>query len=401
MSYNKSKAQSYHGRSTSTKSPIKSFVFLVVAIVVLALIWNIINFFNGLNDSPSNSPKEYSITVESGDNLAKVGDKLQKQNIINSPLALQYLAQTKEKWTLLPGKYNLELPAKPEQIMEQIKTQSEFYARIPKGQKQYVNVTFKEGDTADVIIQKLVKANIASEADLKTTMNNESFKSKFAFLPKKLDCKYGNMQNCAKYYLEGYLYPDTYNFYVNAGAEEALTKLLRNFETKVWAKVKTQVGTKDFGQAVIMASVIEKETGRPIEGVNDDNIDTLNKEKKTIAGVFYNRIDTNMKWGSDPTVSYGTGKNLCQQTLKTQTDCLYLDSPESSNKYNTYENFGYPIAPITTPTIGSIEAALNPQETDYLFFVSDASGKKYFSDSGNGHDQNIKNVQSINEQYRN
>jgi UPF0755 protein len=400
MTYNKSKNLSSQRSSHSNKSALKSFVFFGITILIIGLIWNCINFFGSLGETPNNSPKEYSFSIVAGDNFGKVGDILQKNNIIKSPLALQYLSQTSEKFTLLPGKYNLELPAKPAQIMEQIKAQSEFYGRIPSGQKQSVSLTIKEGETVDQIIQKLSKANIASESDLKKSVNNENFKTKFEFLPQKLNCKYGDMQNCAKYFLEGYLYPDTYNFYTGSSSDEVITKLLRNFENRVWAKVKNSIGNKNFDQVIIMASVIEKETGRPIDGVNDNNIDTLNKEKKTIAGVFYNRLESKMKWGSDPTVSYGTGKNLCQQTLKSQTDCLYLDSPESNNKYNTYENFGYPIAPIATPVLGSIEAAINPLTSDYLFFVSDASGKKYFSATGNGHDQNIRDVQEINKQYQ-
>jgi UPF0755 protein len=388
-------------RSVPSKSPVKSLFFLFLAIAILILSWNVIGFFGSLGSNPSNSPKEYSFDVKTGNNLGKIGNELQQKNVITNSWSLQYLSQTSNKFTLLPGKYNLELPAKPDQILSQIKEQSEFYSKVPSGQKQEVKVTLKEGDTADQIIQKLSKANVASESDLKKTLNSEAYKSKFEFLPKKLDCKYGDMPTCAKYYLEGYLYPDTYSFFVNSGADTAITKLLNNFETKVWSKVKSQASGKDFGKVIIMASVIEKETGRPIDGVNSSNIDELNTEKRNIASVFYNRIEGNMKWGSDPTVSYGTGKNLCQQTLVSQTDCLYLDSPETNNKYNTYENPGYPIAPIATPTLGSILAALNPVDSNELYFVSDASGKKYFSQSGDGHDRNVAMVQEINKKYRN
>jgi UPF0755 protein len=149
-----------------------------------------------------------------------------------------------------------------------------------------------------------------------------------------------------------------------------------------------------------MASVIEKETGRPIGGVNSSNIDEVNTEKKIMAGVFYNRLENNQKWQSDPTVTYGTGKSLCQRTLKSQTDCLFLNSPEAENKYSTYNNVGYPIGPIATPTVGSIEAVLSPKDNDYIFFVSDASGKKYFATTNSEHEANIAKADVINQQYR-
>jgi UPF0755 protein len=388
-------------RANPNKSPIKSFFILGLSIAILLIAWNIFSFFGSLNGNPPNSPREYSFEVKIGDNFGKIGNDLQRNNIVTSPWSLQYLSQTGSKFTLLPGKYSLELPAKPEQIMSQIKDQSEFYSKVTSEQKKEVKVTIKEGDTSDQIIDKLSRAGVASAADLKTTINSDEFRQKYEFLPNKLSCKYGEMKTCAKYYLEGYMYPDTYSFYSNSGASVAINKLLSNFENKVWSKVKSQTGGKDFNKVVIMASVIEKETGRPIDGINSTNVDEVNKEKRNIASVFYNRIEGNMKWGSDPTVSYGTGKNLCQQTLVSQKDCLYLDSPESNNKYNTYENAGYPIAAIATPTLGSVQAALNPAQTDDLYFVSDASGKKYFSQSGDGHDGNVAMVQEINKKYRN
>ena len=388
-------------RTNPSKSPLRSIFIFGVVIMFTLIAWNVISFFGSLTSSPADSPKNYTFEIKAGDNFAKIGNDLQRNNVVTSPWSLQYLSQTGSKFTLLPGSYNLQLPAKPEQIINQIKEQSETFGRIKSDQKKEVKVTIKEGETVDQIIDKLSKADIASLADLKQAVNSGQYQQKYEFLSDKLTCTYGSMKNCAKYYLEGYLYPDTYSFFVDSGADQAITKLLKNFESKVWSKVKSQTTTKDFSKAVIMASVIEKETGRPIEGINSNNIDEVNKEKRNIASVFYNRLENNMKWGSDPTVTYGTGKNLCQQTLISQTDCLYLDSPEASNKYNTYENFGYPIAPITTPTIGSIQAALSPMQTDDLYFVSDASGKKYFSQSGNGHDRNVVMVQEINKKYRN
>ncbi len=389
-------------RNISPKKPFIKVLFKIILIIGLILVsWNIYSFFASLSFIPSNSPKEYTFEVKSGDNFGKIGEQLQKSNVLTNSFSLQYISQTSNKFTLLPGKYILELPAKPDQVMGQIKEQSEFYGKNLASQQKEVRVTIKEGETVDKIIDKLSKAGVASVADLKAAVNKESFKQKYDFLPDKLNCEYGNLKNCAKYYLEGYLYPDTYSFFVNFGADNAISKLVTNFENKVWSKLKLQTNIKDFNKAVVMASVIEKETGRPIEGINSANIEEVNKEKKNIASVFYNRIENSMKWSSDPTVTYGTGKSLCQQTLISQTDCLYLDSPQADNKYNTYENIGYPIAPIATPTIGSVQAALIPLQTDDLFFVSDASGKKYFAKSGTGHDSNIAMVQGINKEYRN
>ncbi len=403
MAYNKRINRSYSSKPTSSKP--KVFIFVVV-IALLGLIgFSVFGWYNSsLNDIPSNAPKGIvNFVVDKGNGFGEVGDKLVKEKAIKAGWSLPYLMQSKEKWALQPGKYTIISPATPNNILDQMKKKSDEIAKknISKAQT-IVEVTIKEGQTVDDIIDVLSQKGIADASELKQyAQNPQNFdRSTYQFLPQPLSCQYGNVADCAKYFPEGYLYPDTYEFYQGETPKNIYNKLLANFNTKVWEEVSGSIGSKDFGKVVKMASVIERETGRPIDGVNDSNIGKLNEEKRTVAGVFYNRIDQGMKWGSDPTVSYGTGKNLCQSTLKSQTDCLYLNSPEVQTKYNTYENAGYPIGPITTPQLATIQAVLNPDKNQYLFFVADASGRKYFSDSGDGHDANIARVQEINKQYR-
>ena len=397
---------------SKTLNNILKITLIFVLVLTISTIFNFYNSFTSANLNITNP--NYILEVKEGDNLAIIGDKLQKEKVINYGLSLPILAQTQEKWVLLPNKYILNLPASPTQILDQLKNQSVTLTKKSKNKEATsVTITIKEGNTADDIINLLVKNNISNQKDLEKELNNyDFFQSKYDFLPKELSCEYGKIKVCAKYYLEGYLYPDTYTFFVNTSnqntAKESLGKLLDNFNTKVWFKIKNNPKNislssfkNEFGKAVIMASVIEKETGRPINGVNAENIAELNKEKQIMAGAFYNRLKNNQLWQSDPTVSYGTGKSLCQRTLKTLTDCLYLDSAEVDTFYNTYNQIGYPIAPITSPTISSIEASLTPIDNDYLFFVSDASGKKYFAKNNNEHEANISKVQEINKQYRN
>ena len=83
-------------QTNPNKSPFKSIIYLCITILILGLVWNAFNFFGTLNSTPANSPKEYTFNVEQGDNFLKIGDTLQKNNIITSPLALQYIAQTSQ-----------------------------------------------------------------------------------------------------------------------------------------------------------------------------------------------------------------------------------------------------------------------------------------------------------------
>jgi UPF0755 protein len=392
----------------SSNNPFKLIFLVILTLIIIFGIWGIMNAFSG---TPYNSPKNdnYPLEIKKGDNLTAVGAKLAKENALSQPLSLTALAQTKDRWILQPGSYKLKLPANPEQIMAQLKTQSEKITKDieienakPKN-TQSVKITFKEGDTVDDIIAKLVKNNLSNEESLKTfAQNPTNFDQKdYPFLPKPLDCQYGDVKNCAKYYIEGYLYPDTYEFFGNSTNKDIFEKMLDNFSSKVWSKINLNLlAGKDFSKIVNMASVIERETGRPIDGVNSLNIEDLKQEKSTMAGAFFNRLEKGMKWQSDPTVLYGTGKSLCQQTLVSQQGCLYLDSPEADNKYNTYQQSGYPIGPTTNPTLTSIQAVISPQKNDYLLFVSDASGKKYFAKTNEEHLSNIEKANEINKQYR-
>jgi UPF0755 protein len=403
MAYKTRVNRSYSSKPSSSKP--KLLLFLGFIAIIGIIIFGVFGWYNSsIKDTPSNAPKGIIyFNVDKGNGFGEVGDKLVKQNVLKSSWVLPYLMQGRAKWALQPGKYSIVSPSSPDEILDQIKTKSdEFQKRNVSKVKTIVEVSIKEGETLDDIIKVLKEKEVVDPAEMIAFAQNPSNfdRNTYSFLPEPLTCKYGDMKNCIKYYPEGYLYPDTYEFYQDSEVKDVFAKLLNNFNTKAWSQVKDSVGNKDFQQIVTMASVIEKETGRPIDGVNDSNISTLNEEKRKVAGVFFNRIENGMNWGSDPTVSYGSGKNLCQSTMTNQTNCLYLNAPELQTLYNTYKNNGYPIGPITTPQVGTIKAALNPDKNEYLFFVADASGKKYFSDSGDGHDANVARVKEINKQYR-
>ncbi len=403
MTYKTRVNRSYNSKPNNTKPKI--FIFIVIFFILGSISIGIFGWYNSsINDIPSNAPKGIvSFTVEKGNGFGDVGEKLVKQNALKTGWSLPYIMQSKDKWSLQPGKYSIISPATPNNILDQIKKKSDEYQKKNANKTQtIVEIVIKEGETLDDIIKLLKDKDVVDSTEMQIFAQNPiNFdRNIYPFLPQPLSCKYGDMTNCVKYYPEGFLFPDTYDFYQGSGAKDVFAKLLNNFNTKVWGEVKDIAINQDFQKVVTMASVIEKETGRPIDGVDEFNSSVVNEEKRKIAGVFFNRLSQNMPWASDPTVSYGTGLNLCQSTLTKQGECLYLDSPAANNKYNTYVNSGYPIGPITTPQLSTIKSVFNPDKNQYLYFVSDASGKKYFSDSGDGHDANVARVKEINKQYR-
>ncbi len=167
---------------------------------------------------------------------------------------------------------------------------------------------------------------------------------------------------------EGYLFPDTYFFLPNAHAETIISRMQKNFDEKT-EDLKNEIGstTLSFKEIVILASILEEEA-------------IYEKDKKKIAGVLMNRLKIDMPLQVDATFSYYVnGKG----TYSLSRDDLKDDSP-----YNTYTNKGLPPGPIANPGLVAIRAALYPEATDALYFLSDLSGTIYYAKDFEGHQRN-------------
>ncbi|MCM2679860.1 endolytic transglycosylase MltG [Echinimonas agarilytica] len=174
--------------------------------------------------------------------------------------------------------------------------------------------------------------------------------------------------------IEGWLYPDTY-FYTQGTPSLTIVERahdrMKQMLKEAWAKRQQESDDhiKTPYEALILASIIEKETGQP-------------DERPTIASVFHNRFDLRMRLQTDPTVIYGMGDryegNITKADLREAT------------AYNTYVIRGLPPTPIAMPGIEAIEAAINPIETDYLYFVSQGNGRHVFSKTLQEHNANVR-----------
>ncbi len=177
--------------------------------------------------------------------------------------------------------------------------------------------------------------------------------------------------------LEGFLFPDSYRFYLSALSLASSTpkeisntiikKMLDNFALKFTPEMQKQADKQKLSvyKIITLASVLEKETGASLA------------EKKIVAGIFYNRLKIGMPLQSDATVNYATKKDLPSPT---EADTK-IDSP-----YNTYKYPGLPMGPICNPSLNSIIAALEPDNTDYLYFLHDQkTGQAYYAKTYDEH----------------
>lgn len=181
----------------------------------------------------------------------------------------------------------------------------------------------------------------------------------------------------SKYGKEGYLFPDTYLIPREATAESIVQILKNNFENKFDAALKQKAKVKGLSEyeTIIIASLVEREA-------------RLSEDRPLVASVILNRFKAGMKLDIDATVQYALGYQPLEKTWwkkdLTQDD-LKIDSP-----YNTYTNPGLPPGPISNPGLASIKAVVEAPETDYVFYVSDSSGKLHFAKTLEEHNENVR-----------
>jgi UPF0755 protein len=172
--------------------------------------------------------------------------------------------------------------------------------------------------------------------------------------------------------LEGFLFPNTYEFTRTMSMHDMAAAMVKQFR-----QVATQVGlTTDVQQTVTMASIIEKETSAP-------------EERPLVASVYYNRLSKKIALQADPSVIYG---ELLQGTY---TGALHHQDIQSDSPYNTYKHPGLPPGPIANPGKTSLEAALHPATSDYYYFVSNGNGHHNFARSLEEHNRNVAKFRKI------
>lgn len=291
--------------------------------------------------------------------VGKVADKLKEEGLIQYSWFFRLFAwvyNADEK--IVQGTYTLNTDMDYMALIRGMRSKG--------GSAVTVEVAIPEGYNVSQIIQLLAEKGVASEEALTDAAANYEFQD-YPFLEEQL---LGSTSR-----LEGYLFPDTYEFYVGANPVIALDSMLSNFSRKVYsnedlteafdAASQLGYGLKDI---ITIASLIERET----DGSDRDKI----------ASVIYNRLEnegeTHRLLQIDAALVYAAGREI------TQEDYTTLDSP-----YNLYQHTGLPPTAIANPGISSITAALHPADTNYYFYVLGADGKHVFSETLAQHEKAV------------
>ena len=293
-------------------------------------------------------PVMVSKQVDSAD-LDYVAGRLREGGLIEHEWLFKlFCVITKSDIKLRPGTYTLDTDMDYLAIVTNMGSSSTSRATV--------TVTFTEGSTVDQIFEQLAKKGVASVEDLEDMAANHPYK--FSFLQ---EIPLGDHHR-----LEGYLFPDTYEFYVGDDAKYVINKMLLNFDARFTDEMRERVAESEYTihEILTIASLIEKET----DGTDE----------KIIASVIYNRLNTRETAGKlqiDATLVYINGGRKPVEADKE------IDSP-----YNTYLYEGLPVGPIANPGMAAIRAAMNPDTTKYYYYVLNPDSNRHeFSTNYNDH----------------
>jgi UPF0755 protein len=291
---------------------------------------------------PMTPPANTSLLLHSGYSTRRIAAELKAAGVIRSELVFRVWHEVHPKPSLKAGEYRFERAATLPQV----------YDRIARGDIYFHVVTIPEGYTMFDIAKTMEDAGLGSAAD-------------FLHIAETQTQLISDLAPEAKS-LEGYLFPNTYQFTRTESLEEMAAAMVHQFR-----QVAQQIGlSSDVPKVVTMASIVEKETAAP-------------EERPRVASVYYNRLAQRMALDADPSVIYA------ELLTGTYQGSLHHDDLAVNSPYNTYRFPGLPPGPIGNPGRSALQAALHPDSTDFLYFVGDGNGHHRFARSLEEHNRNV------------
>lgn len=319
------------------RNTIRARIFLMLIFILV-----VITIFKSTINSPLKILDSEVVTVEEGDSFYSIINKLSSEKKIKSPLIIKiYTKLTGLNLEVIPGNHILDKDMTVKELVEALKSMDNLNT---------IAVTIPEGFTIEDIAARLEEEEICTKDEFLEAVKSYPLPSYIKDDPDK------------RYNLEGFLFPDTYNFEVGVEPEYIIETMINRFE-EVWKDITkdTTITDEEIEKVINVASIIEKEA-------------RVDEDRPLIASVIYNRLNQDMPLQIDATVIYAHG--------------YYIESVRNrhlaiESKYNTYLYKGLPVGSICNPGAASIEAALNPEDTDYLFYLLAGDHEHYFTNNYN------------------
>ena len=315
----------------------------IIPIIIIAFIIALISYINIINH-PLKLNEDIVININEGDSFYSIINNLKEEDKLKGVSFIKlYVKLLNKNIEVKSGEYLIQKDSSVNDIIE----------TLSKGAAlNLVDITIPEGYTIDDIASILEDEGVCSREDFILAVNEYELPS------------YVKVNSEKRYNLEGYLFPDTYEVKIGETPKEIISKMLLRFEevfNNVEKELNIEVNNDDIEKIITMASIIEKEA-------------RINSERGLISSVIYNRLNSDMMLQIDATVIYALGEHV---------DKVYYKHLEVDSPYNTYKNYGLPVGPISNPGVESIKAALNPEKTNYLFYVLKDDDSHYFTEDEN------------------
>jgi len=366
---NGSKKQEMFSKMQERKSEVKIVRKIVAIIAIVFVLLLVIVGFLGYNYVKSalkpvdpDSTKTIAVEVPIGSSLSSISALLEKKGVIKDARVFKYYAKFKNESQFQAGNYDLTKAMTLDELIKSLKTGKVY-------RKPVFTMTIPEGLTLEQIGNIVEKKTPYTQKEFMDLVTSDAFVQQMMVNYPELVTDAVLADNI-RYDLEGYLFPATYSYFEEKPSLESIVEEMIGAMDKVVKNYSDLLAEKQMSvhQLVTFASLLEEEA-------------TAQTDRETIASVFYNRLDQGMPLQTDPTVLYALGSH--------KNRVLYEDL-EVENAYNTYKNKGLPPGPIAGAGKSSIEAALNPSSTNYLYFLADKEGVNHFSKTYDEHLQKVE-----------
>ena len=329
----------------------------MIAVIVVGGGYLYIN--SALKPVDSKSQEEIPVQVPIGSGITTISKILEDRGVIKDAHVFKYYVKFKNESGFMAGDYVLTPSMTLQQIIDSLKTGKVI-------QEAAVKIAIPEGIQLSQIAGIIANHTDSSTKEVMKKLNDHEYiDSLMSQYPNLLTKEIYDAK--VKYPLEGYLFPATYSFSeINPTVENIVTAMLDKSES-VLDEYMIQIEEKEMTvhQLLTLASLIEEEATEQVD-------------RNQIASVFYNRMNTGMPLQTDPTVLYAKGEHQAK---------VYYKDLEIDDPYNTYKYPGLTPGPIANAGVTSIEAALAPAQTDFLYFLAAPDGQVYFSTTLDEHEE--------------
>lgn len=351
------------------KNKIMLIIIVIISIIILVAIGALIWYFTSISPAGKNE-EEIEITIPLGSGTSTIADILEENNLIKNKTAFKLYVKLNKVSDFQAGTYYLKQSMGLKEITQMLKT------GIMHDPNQ-LNITYLEGKNFRWLAKTIAENTNNSEEDVISVLENDEYLdtliNKYWFLTDKIK------DNNIYYSLEGYLFPDTYSIEnKDARVEDIFEKMLDRME-EILNEYKDEIEDSNYSvhEILTIASIIETES------MSDEG-------RKDVSSVIYNRLNKKMAIQSDVTTYYSVKVDMGERDL-------YQRELDAYNPYNTRGpnmEGKLPIGPISSVSKNSIEAALEPSNTGYLFFVADKNGKLYFTRTVSEHNEIVSKLKS-------